>query len=308
MKKKILIFTLILLVIPSVYAFSLLDVLNEGMESITGRSAVTVSISVGNNAPNISYVSLDKQTYAPTDGALTKIEISFLADDPEGLSNLDNTSARANVSLSGTTELNTTCSSATAGEFINYTCEVYMQYYYASSSSWTVEAEIADSNSNYFQNSTGTWTYSAGTYFNLTSPASLAWAAVVPSQTNQSSTTTMVAENTGNQATLNIKTTVIDLGGTSGKYIPAGNFSVFNSTTNDLECESTNQTGAITYGAQPAVGVNNTQIDILLNALARGQGTNPESLFYCLFDVPSYLSSETYDTTSGGSWDITAST
>ena len=308
MKKTLLVLFLILIIIPAVYGINLLDALKGGMEAITGRSAVTVSITVGNNAPNISYVSLDKQSWAPTDGALTKIEISFLADDPEGLSNLNNASARANVSLSGTTETNTTCTSATSGEFINYTCEVYMNYYYASSSSWTVEAEIADSNSNYFQNSTGTWTYSAGTYFNLTSPASLAWAAVVPSQTNQSSTTTMVAENTGNQATLNIKTTVIDLGGPSGKYIPAGNFSVFNSTTNDLECESTNQTGAITYGAQPAVGVNNTQIDILLNALARGQGTNPESLFYCLFDVPSYLSSETYDTTSGGSWDITAST
>ena len=101
MKKTLLVLFLILIIIPAVYGINLLDALKGGMEAITGRSAVTVSISVGNNAPNISYVSLDKQTYAPTDGALTKIGISFLADDPEGLSNLDNASARANVSLSG---------------------------------------------------------------------------------------------------------------------------------------------------------------------------------------------------------------
>ncbi len=136
-KLVFIIIFLILLIIPAVYAFSLLDILKGGIESITGRSAITVSISVGNNAPNISYVSLDKQTYAPTDGAKTKIQVSFLADDPEGLGNFDNTTARLNVSLSGAnTQENTTCTSATiaGGEYINYTCEVYMDYYFASSS------------------------------------------------------------------------------------------------------------------------------------------------------------------------------
>ena len=306
MKKTLLVLFLILIIIPAVYGINLLDALKGGMEAITGRSAVTVSITVGNNAPNISAVSLRSQSWAPTDGTKTKIEVSFLADDPEGLGNLDNSTAKLNVSLSGTTESNTTCTSATSGEYINYTCEVYMDYYYSSSSSWAVAAEITDNNANSFQNSSDTWTYSALTAFNLSS-SSLAWASITPSSTNQTSTTTMTAENTGNQATLNIKTTIVGLGGPSGTDIPAGNFSVFNSTTNDLECESTNQSATVTYGAQPVVGVNNTQIDALLSALARGQGSQ-ESLYYCLFDVPANVQSGTYDTTSGGSWDITAST
>ena len=96
-------------------------------------------------------------------------------------------------------------------------------------------------------------------------------------------------------------------GGSNACTYGIANFSIFNSTTSDSECESTNQTGPITYGAQPAVGVNNTAVDILLGSLAIGQGSQ-ESLYYCLFDVPAAVQSENYDTTNGGSWDITCST
>ena len=177
-----------------------------------------------------------------------------------------------------------------------------MQYYWTTGSSWGIAAEITDANSNIIQNSSATFTYSSLTASNL-STSSLAWAAVTPSATNQTSTTTMAVENTGNKATLNILTTMIDLGGASGKIIPAANFTVFNSTVGATECDSTNTTEAISYGVLPISGVNNTAKHILLSALAAGQGST-ESLYYCLYDVPGDLSSETYSTTAGGSWDI----
>ena len=322
LKKIIPILYLFLLIIflfsitPIVYAGFLNTIFNEGIESITGKSAVNVSISIS-LPPNISFVSLDAQSHTPLDGGVRDIHVSFLVDDPEGLGDLDNTSAKFNISYYyNTTDVysneNTSCTSATASDVINYSCTVQMQYWWDNSDKWTYSAEINDTDGNYVQNSSATsnnWTYAAFTGFNLSS-ATLDWITLIPSKTNQTSNTTMTAENTGNQATLNISTTMMDLGGPVGTYIPAGNFSVFNSTTNDLECDSTNQTEPIIYGAQPVVGVNDSAVDILLDALARGPGTNPESLYYCLFEVPAIaaLESGAYNATDENSWDITAST
>lgn len=303
-KKEVLIILVVsFLIVPLVYSFDIIEWFKEG--TITGNAAVTVSISVGNNAPNISSVEFDGQTIAPLDGDIRNFEISFLVDDPEGSGNLDNTTAKANVTYSSYNFQNTTCDSAyiPTGDKINYTCTVQMQYYWTTASNlWNIAAEIADINSNIVMNDTANFTYSSLTASNLSS-SSLAWAAVTPSAINQTSTTTMAVENTGNKATLDILTTMIDLGGASGKYIPAGNFTVFNSTTGTTECDSTNSTTAISYGALPISGVNNTAKHILLNALAIGQGSS-ESLYYCLYDVPADLQSETYSTTAGGSWDI----
>ena len=304
-KKEVLIILVVsFLIIPLVYSFDIIEWFKEG--TITGNAAVTVSISVGNNAPNISSVEFDGQTIAPSDGNIRNFEISFLVDDPEGSGNLDNTSAKLNVSLASPsyTSSNSSCTNEAvpAGDMIRYNCTVQMQYYWNTGSSWGIAAEIADANSNIAQNSSATFTYSQLTASNLSS-SSLGWAAVIPSATNQSSTTTMNVENTGNKATLNILTTIIDLGGASGKAIPATNFTAFNSTAGTIECDSTNTTAAITYGVLPISGVNNTAKHILLDALAVGQGSS-ESLYYCLYDVPGDLSSETYSTSAGGSWDI----
>ena len=243
-----------------------------------------------------------------------------MANDVEGAGNLNNSTAKVNVSYQSLTGLlsdsNDSCSSETIDpNTINYSCFIQLEYFWDHSSEWTVDAEITDNNVNYGLNSSNqdssgnNWTYAAFTGFNLSS-ATLDWITLIPSKTNQTSNTTMTAENTGNQATLNISTTMMDLGGPVGTYIPAGNFSVFNSTTNDLECDSTNQTEPIIYGAQPVVGVNDSAVDILLDALARGPGTNPESLYYCLFEVPAIaaLESGAYNATDENSWDITAST
>lgn len=309
-KKEVLaIIIVFFLVVPFVSA-NFLDFFKGGMETITGRDTLTVTISVGNNAPNISQVEFDKQTAAPSEGGLRNFEISFLADDPEGSGNLDNSTARVNISLSGTAYIssNTSCTNewVSAGDMIRYNCTVQMDYYWDDSSSWSIEAEVADSNDNYIQNSTSTCTYSALTAENLSS-SSLSFPAVVPGQSNISSTTTMTVENTGNRATLHITAKMIDLAGASGKYIPAGNFSLFNSTTGTTECDSTNISAPTTPGVLPLIGINDTTIYPITTALARGAGSN-ENLYYCLYDVPLDLQSETYDTTAGGSWSIVVST
>lgn len=323
---------LIVILIPIAYANSnvldffsddskLWDLIEGGMQSITGETAVTVSITVGNNAPNISYVSLMGDTYAPASGGIRSIEISFLADDPESSTNLDNTTARVNVSYISSagsgflSSSNTSCDSAyiPAGDVINYTCIVQMEYYYDHSTEWTVDAEIKDLNSNAFMNSTwagtgGNWSYTELVAFNLTA-LSLSWGSVAPSDTNSTSTTTETVENIGNSLSLDIKPTVIELAGVTNPatIIPAGNFTVFNATTAaKIECDSTNQTAFVTIGVLPIAFINNSQVVSLKNTLRRGQGINRVDQNFCLFDVPAYLTSQTYNTNAGGDWDITA--
>ncbi|MBI2106244.1 hypothetical protein HYT56_05430 [Candidatus Woesearchaeota archaeon] len=310
---------LVIFIIPIVYA-SFFDVFRLGIEDITGRDAVTASISVGNNAPNISDVSLSGQSWAPLEGGVRVIEISFLANDAEGAGNLDNLSAKVNVSYQSLTgagllsSSNNSCISANIdSDTINYTCEVSMQYFWDHSTAWTVDAEVNDSNNNPAINSSNAntvdnssnWTYSELVAANL-SDSSLAWTSVAPSDTNASSTTNLTLENTGNSLSLNIASTLIDLGGSGTPYIPAENFSVFNITNTDkFECDFLNQSAAATPGASPLVGVNDTAIRHNTNTMARGGGAGNFGLVnVCLFDVPADLTGGTYNTNSGGSWTI----
>ena len=316
---------LIIFIVPIVYA-GFFDIFKGSIEDITGRDAVTASIVVGNNAPNISEVSLSGQTWAPTEGDVRIIEVSFVANDAEGAANLANSTAKFNVTYISTTDAgtltnsNTSCIAATIdSDSINYTCEVSLQYFWDHSTEWGFSAEIEDNNNNAFMNSTfgnqtadgpsANWTLSELVAANL-SDSSLAWASVAPSDTNQTSTTNLTLENTGNSLSLNIVDTFIDLGGTGTPYIPAGNFSVFNITdTNKFECDFLNQSATVTPGANPLVGVNATSAGIsfkhLLNAMRRGGGAGNFGLVnVCLFDVPADLTAGTYNTNSGGAWTI----
>lgn len=314
---------LIIFIVPIVYA-GLLDFFQGGIESITGRDAVTASITVGNNAPNISDVSLAGQSWSPLEGGVRIIEVSFLANDAEGSANLDNLSAKVNVSyqsLEGAGLLsneNTTCSAENIdADTINYTCGVIMQYFWDHATVWTVDAEINDTNNNFAMNSSnnnatdadpGTnWTYTELVAANL-SGTSLAWASIAPGDTNASSTTNLSLENTGNSLSLNIADTMIDLGLSAGgaTFIPAGNFTAFNNTNTDkVECDFLNQTAATTPGVAPLVGINNTAIRHLINTLRRGGGAGNLGLVnVCLSSAPADLTAGTYDTTSGGTWTI----
>ena len=318
---------LIIFIVPIVYA-GFFDIFKGSIEDITGRDAVTASISVGNNAPNISDVELAGLSFAPLEGDVRVIQVSFLANDAEGAGNLDNLSAKVNVSyqsLAGAGLLsseNTTCTSTNIdSDTINYTCEVRMQYFWDHATTvaqgWTVDAEINDTNNNFAINSSnnnatdadpGTnWTYTELVAANL-SGTSLAWATVAPGDTNASSTTNLTLENTGNSLSLNILDTLIDLGlsGGGATFIPAGNFTVFNITNSDfVECDFLNQTAAATPNVAPLVGINNTIVRHSTNTMRRGGGAGSFGLVnVCLSSAPADLTAGTYNTNSGGSWTI----
>ena len=293
--------------------------LNDGSLFNPGSYIYSNNITIENTAPTISDVSLAGQSYSPTAGGTTEIEISFLADEIDGTDHLDNSTALVNISyqsLTGAgllTDSNSSCSSATIDtDTMNYSCYVQLEYFWDHSTVWTVDAQISDINSSLDLNSSNqasdglNWTVQELIASNFSS-TSLSWAGVVPLDTNASSTTNLTNENIGNSLSLLLTTIVIDLGASeTATYIPAINFTVFNITNTDkIECDYTNQTEAVNSGVKPFVGVNNTAIVWLNNTLKRGQGTNPETANYCLFDVPSSLISGEYNTSFGGAWDLT---
>ena len=311
---------LIIFVVPIVYA-GFLDVINKGFDSITGRTsqALSASITVGNNAPNITQVFPGGLSFTPTNGGLTEVEVSFEANDAEGTSNLNNSTARVNVSYQSLTgagllsDTNTSCSSSNLDiDTINYSCMIQLEYFWDDSTAWTVDAQVQDSNTNLALNSSNldtdgqNWTVTELVASNF-SGTSLAWSSVAPSDTNASSTTNLTMENTGNSRSLILSTTVIDLAGADfASSIPAINFTVFNVTdVNKIECDYTNQTEVVSYGARPLVGVNNTAFVWLNNTLKRGQGTAIESANYCLFDVGASLINQQYGGGAGDDWDLT---
>ena len=321
-KKEVVLILLIIFLVPIVYA-GFFD-LFKGIEDITGRDAITASIVIGNNAPNISDVSIAGQTWAPLEGDVRVIEVSFLANDAEGTANLDDVSANVNVSYQSSegagllSNENKTCDVVNIdSDTNNYTCGVIMQYFWDHSTAWTVDAQINDTNNNFAMNSSnnnatdadpGTnWTYSELVAGNL-SGTSLAWATVAPGDTNASSTTNLSLENTGNSLSLNIADTMIDLGLSAGgaTFIPAGNFTAFNNTNTDkVECDFLNQTAAATPGVAPLVGINATAVRHLTNTLRRGGAASNFGLInVCISSVPADLAAGTYDTTSGGTWTI----
>src|SRR3989344_997143 len=214
----VIVITLLFIITPAVYA-GFFDFLDGGITGRTSQS-LSASITIGNNVPNISDVSMAAQTFAPSSGGIRTIEVTFLANDAEGASNLDNSTALVNVSYisttgSGTlTNSNTTCASANIdSDTINYTCEIDMQYYWDHSTAWTVDAEVQDQNNNYALNTSNkdsdglNWTYSELVASNF-SDSSLSWASAIPADTNQTSSTNQTIENIGNSLSLQMETTV----------------------------------------------------------------------------------------------------
>ena len=294
-------------------------IIDDGTLNNTGGYQYSENITIANTGPTISDVSLGGRSYSPTAGGTTEIEVSFLADEIDGTDHLDNSTALVNVSYQSLTgagllsDSNSSCSSATIDtDTMNYSCYVQLEYFWDHSTVWTVDAQISDINSSLDLNSSNqasdglNWTVQELIASNFSS-TSLSWAGVVPLDTNASSTTNLTNENIGNSLSLLLTTIVIDLGASeTATYIPAINFTVFNITNTDkIECDYTNQSEAVNSGVKPFVGVNNTAIVWLNNTLKRGQGTNPETANYCLFDVPSSLISGEYNTSFGGAWDLT---
>jgi len=267
--------------------------------SVTGVNAVTVDVF--NNT--LTGIVTD-----PTEDSVNNIEFFVTVTDSDGVNDIDDSATNASFSRAGQpTRTNSSC--VLVGDIdansANFSCTISMYYFY----------EIGSWNITVFGNDLGNTTAQSNTsqifqYNELKaikiSPTALTFPSVSPGDINQTSDNDpTLVNNTGNFDVIldNVQINAIDLQGQtiSTDFIFAANFSVGIFTGSTVECNTT---------ATVLVNVTDTFInDTILppgnNSLSNSNSTSgQEQLFYCIQNVPSDISSQTYSTTGLGSWTV----
>jgi len=128
----------------------------DGTDYSSWKNSTTLTIS--NQAPTITLVT-PGGPYDPTENNVTPINISFIADDADGVADLNDTSAQIVVSKDATSHTSTSCSvSDLNSTAANYTCEITMDYYDVAGT-WAVNASVQDISAELVYNDTETFTY-----------------------------------------------------------------------------------------------------------------------------------------------------
>ncbi|MBA3064831.1 hypothetical protein FP803_05315, partial [Candidatus Woesearchaeota archaeon] len=204
---------ILLLAVPVVFAgFS--DVWNK----ITGWATsgqTTVSISVGNNAPVVDFVSTIA-AQSVTESNKASIGFWFTATDVDGVANLNDNSAQARFQKTGeTTRQNLSCAwlSDLDTDSANYSCTVDIWYWDGAGADWTINATIEDINNAKGENSSTTFTLQSTTAM-VMSPTALTWPSINLTSTNVLSNNDPVTiNNTANKDIADgyVNVTAIDL-------------------------------------------------------------------------------------------------
>lgn len=277
----------------------------------------SVSISI-NAAPLIDFVEARNVTpITVLESTISYVNISFSAQDPDGIGQLVNTTAAIIINTStGASRYNFSCKSVGhVGSSVNYSCLVYL-WYFDRGGDWTINVSVQDTNGTIGTNMTKTFALQTLTSM-VMYPSSLSWPSMELGATNKTSASDpIVVNNTGNKNVTNggMSITANDLQGltTTTEFITARNFSIgsFNGSVDcsGVSCLECNRTLGLNNTAQPIVigniSPNNNSIDNFF-----GETSGQETLYVCLRSVATQLSRQTYDTSgsSTGSWTVTVS-
>ncbi len=297
----------------------------DWFNKITGRASTTgsvdINISVGaGSAPvvilvyNTSFAGGVTLNDGPSN---TNLTINFSVRDADGATNLNTTSAFMNVTKSNEpTRANYSCSQiSSSGNDANYSCKVSL-FWFDSDGVWTINASIKDMSSNFAANDTTILTINTLTGFVGT--GALSFSTLNPGATNQTPTTAIRLNNTGNQ---NIFKGGISVNATSlrgetddTKYLYSGNFSISNSSgASNPQCDIITSTAAGTainltsVSGESFIKVNGTSINATLmrgNYTINNGATGQEDLYACLRLAGTELTQQAYSTLSFGPWTI----
>lgn len=306
MKKSgvIVIVLALLLIVPFISAGFFSDSWNK----ITGKASSTqnmdLNISVSNNAPKI-YNITGLSSVTLTDGpSPTFVIINFSVNDSDGASNLENSSAKINLTRGGEAlRYNSSCAVKDfgPGNFANYTCNITL-WWFDSAGPWTVYANISDLNGNLAVNGTHNITVNSLTGF-VMSPSSLSFTTLVAGSTNQTPTSPLTLNNTGNVdiSSGNIQVNATDLVGESSpdKFLFAANFSASTLTGGNIECNIT--ASATQMANETFTGVGSSVLSAGNYSVNDG-ATGQEKIYFCLRQVGLELSQQQYSTYKWGPW------
>ncbi|MEK6834966.1 MAG: hypothetical protein AABX61_01750 [Nanoarchaeota archaeon] len=308
------------------------DFFNDAFNKITGfgTGPQSLSVSVKTNAiPVIGNVT----TYDVGSGlnvvesGNTTIFFSFVVVDGDGLSDIVNNSAFANISRPGEatryndTFVNTNDGGCNAVNNVgingkNFTCNISI-IFYDGAGLWNISVRINDTSGAAAQNNTNPFTINELTAL-VISPNAISFPTVGLSSVNVSAISNITINNTGNDDIsgrensleyINI-TAITLVGETSATtVIPTNNFSIgtdVDSGPSPSFCDRSrvqnttrlvNTTATFSPYNNFSGGINGSYV------LAQASG-NFEILSVCLLDIPDDLTAQNYSTSKSGAWSI----
>ena len=305
---------------------SLLDI----WDSITGRAPTqSLGVSIRTNAiPVIGNVTFDMATpVSATENGNTTLLFSFVVTDSDGLSDIRNNSAVANISKTGeTTRTNDTFVVPTDGgcnavnnvgtNGKNFSCTINIVFY-DGSGTWNVTTRINDSKEAFAQNTTQTFSINELTAIQI-NPSSITFPTVGLGDVNVSALANITINNTGNDdisgreatgETINI-TAITIVGETSAStVIPTNNFSIgtdIDVTPTPSYCDTsrTQNTTKLINSTAALSPYNNFSAAINGSVILAQASNNFEVISVCLLDVPDDLTSQNYSTTKSSAWTL----
>ena len=300
-----------------IFAILLVSTVSAGFfdwfkKTITGRAQQqpqNISITVtGINPVQITYVS-PIMGINPEEAGFIKVSFNITMYDPDGVSDLNDTSVQANFSIKGYAEVreNSTCAHIVDfGDSANYTCSISMQYW-DTNGTWNISVRGRDLGNGAWQyNTTENFVYNIRRAM-VISPQELTWSAVNSGDTNQTAIDDpTIVNNTGNyNGTISIAAVNL-LGQTDpNQAIYAENFTIDIDTGGDgctgagcLECDGTQLQN---YSGSIVTAIANTNSNP--GNLTLSPGSGQQLLYYCVTEIPT-ISSQEYSTFQGGSWTI----
>jgi len=226
------------------------------------------------------------------EAGIYNITFNFTVTDPDGVGDLDDSTAMAEVNLTGqTTRTNTTClnTGGVSGNSANYTCSIGM-HYWDGNGVWSINASIRDNSGAYASNVSEKFTVNLLTSMVMT-PPTLNWSSLNAGDLDQASTNHPITiNNTGNDISLSIQVTAYSLQGetTTTENIPAANFTVEDTASGCSGVALANAT---------ATNVTSAILESGNNTLQAGDDTSgQEEIYFCLKGLPAELSSQDYST------------
>ena len=270
----------------------------SGLALAATSGTTDVSATVSNVAPTITAVE-SVAAQDPTEDSTTTVSIKFTADDQNGVSDLDDSSASVTLSKSGETSRSSTSTCSVtdiSSTSANYTCSVDM-WYFDGAGTWTINVSVQDSSAVVAYNDSTTFTYNTLKAIKV-GPSSISFGSVSIGQTDIGATDDpIIINNTGNVdiAVNTTSVTAYNLHGTTTttEYIGADQFSV---NINDAA------DGDALINAS-AVTISNAIISAGNHSVNDGS-TGQEYIYSYLETVPSGISAQTYDTSQLGAWVI----
>lgn len=303
-KRGAYVFIFVIATIILTVSFVSAGLISDFYAKITGKAStqnVGLNITVtSGTAPVIlavyNYSMTDISSGTNEGPSLTFISIVFNASDSQGVGNLNNASAKINVTHSdGTSAVreNSSCalvagqSDATSA---NFTCNITMAWWDAPGT-WNITAYIADLNSNICCNAS-IRNFAIGPTDGMAANQSfLNWSAISPGASNQEAIDFVGINNTGNRDRSLLVNSSDLIGEDNPSYaLGANNFSVKNAAG----CEGTAMVNR--------TDTNITSARLLAGNYTGNNATAKENLYFCLETSNPDLIAQSYSTSTLGTW------